>query len=125
MKRVHGDTENGYERANPLSRQSIRRQVNAVDAGGEGDVQPIIHQDTSPGAGRQIANLAYEFEEFFSGQILFANLDHIDAFTHGTVSEGDDVALTPIGDIVANHFSDGCALSGLHSHPLIPLCWSG
>src|SRR6266850_73679 len=77
--------------------------MNTVGAGGEGNIQPIVHHDTSLRTSRQIANPAYEFEEFPGGQILFADLDHVDAFTHRPVSKSDDVAFVPVGDIVANH----------------------
>jgi hypothetical protein len=35
--------------------------------------------------------------------------------TNGTCSRSQNVALTPVGDVIADHFIDRCALPGLHS----------
>ena len=81
--------------------------MDTIDTGSQRNVEAIVDEDSRPCAGGKISHPADEIEQFPDRQILFAHLDHVDMITNGTSAAGEDVALTPVGNVVADHSAVG------------------
>lgn len=95
--------------------QSLAAQVHPTGGGGEGDIEPIVHQNARRGASTDA--LANHEQQVAAAEIAFANLDPIGAGRGGSGGGFDDRLLrrefarrferTAVGDVAEDGASGG------------------
>src|SRR5690349_13449045 len=98
-----GNAKYGDERTDFRGGKAISRKMNAGNACGKRDIQPVVYQYTSGRSSREVSNTANQFEEFARGQVLFTYLNEVDAILDCPSRRCQHIASPAIRDITANH----------------------
>src|SRR5262245_46264758 len=83
--------------------QTVTWQVDAVDSTRDRNVNSVIHDNAGFAFRCEIPYLRYEFEKFSGGQVLFPDLDQIDAVAYGTLYTTENVRLKTVRNITTTH----------------------
>ena len=112
VERMAGDADQETGRrdgSQPAGRDGAGGQVDAMGPGGQSEIQAGVDQDLGPMGIGESENGAQEFEEFAGREVLFTNLEHLDAGGEVSGEDGEQRGAASqglaAGDVVADHFS--------------------